>query len=240
MTWLLADKAHTDTIKEIERGSDRVCAIVAAAYFEDRLAQTLRVALQPNDDIANRLLKGYGPLATFSAKIDVGHMMGMYSEAYRRTMYTLKDIRNAFAHQSNKTTFKTDKVRGLCSNLPPPLMRKKFELTPDEVSELLFEPQDWINNHDINQVIHVSIFSGRDTPRNRYIATIKTLLVHLALVEEPATLSRRICTLDPKRKYWPWRSSSSPEIFAVRHPQAVPSPNRRRKKRVRPRRPSPP
>lgn len=69
MVWLLS-KHDDETIKQIERQSDRSAAILASACLEDRLDKFLRSALR-EDKLAERLFKGYGPLSSFQAKIDI-------------------------------------------------------------------------------------------------------------------------------------------------------------------------
>lgn len=45
-----------------------------------------------------RLFDGYGPLGSFSAKIDIAYALGIITEQIFNDLKTIKDIRNEFAH----------------------------------------------------------------------------------------------------------------------------------------------
>ena len=123
MGWIL-DETESHIIKEIEHGTDRQAAIVAAAFLERQLGDTLHAVFEEEEGVSSRMLKGYGPLATFSAKIDLGYLLRIYKNYMRKWLYTLKDIRNEFAHRPEKTNFKTQKISDLCKNLPGPVWKK--------------------------------------------------------------------------------------------------------------------
>ena len=88
--------------------SDRAAAILAAAYFEDRLRDAIMtrfVALNRRDEI--EIFKDYGPLSTFKAKVDIAFALGLYDRKIRKDLHTVRRIRNKFAHSSepmNSTT----------------------------------------------------------------------------------------------------------------------------------------
>ena len=56
-------------------------------------------------------------MASFSVKIDLGLLLGIYEPQVHRYLRTVKDIRNAFAHKSEPINFETQKIAGLCGNI---------------------------------------------------------------------------------------------------------------------------
>ena len=76
------DFTHDDSlapfIEVYERETDRGCAILAGVLLDSLLEKLLRkVMLQSTP---NELFEGYGPLSSFSAKIDLVHYLGLISK----------------------------------------------------------------------------------------------------------------------------------------------------------------
>lgn len=206
MAWTLEDDSHSEIIEEIERGRDRSAAIVGASYLEERLTATLRQGLQQDDEVASRMFKGHGPLATFSAKIEIGYLLGAYRAHTRKKMHTVREIRNAFAHSSTKITFKTQRIKDLCKNLSGPVRKSKFDLSPQEI-RLVVQAKE-VDNTWKNSVLSDAIYRGRDTPRNRYIICLKENLLHLYLVRIALAEFEKLAQLDPQNRHrylrWPF------------------------------------
>jgi hypothetical protein len=119
MPFLPATKDEATAIEQLydTSVSDRAVAIIAATLLEDRLTRTLKARFNENKKITDELFKVSGPLGYFGTKINVGFLVGLYGEPFRRELETIKDIRNAFAHSLQVRDFKTDKIRGLINNL---------------------------------------------------------------------------------------------------------------------------
>jgi hypothetical protein len=200
MVWTI----ETDEIiREIEKGSDRSAAIVLAAVLEERLGQLLLTIFEKEESITGRMLKGSGPLAAFSTKIDICFLMGVYAEYMRRALHTMKDVRNIFAHSPVKTTFKTQRVRDLCNNLPAPVWKSQIQsLKAKDVDELVNKAD--VPSDQVNDILTRNIYVGRDTPRNRYLITGKSALIHIGLVTKVAEQRRQIMKLDSKTDFWAW------------------------------------
>jgi len=68
--------------------SDRGCVIFCAAWLEDELELLIRACCRKEPHIVktivNPLFKGYAPLSTFSAKIEVCYAMGLISKQLYR------------------------------------------------------------------------------------------------------------------------------------------------------------
>lgn len=86
-------------VDELNEQSDRGIAIVGAAWVEEAVAVSLESVLPKESKGRERLFRVDGPISTFSAKIDLLHMLGLISEHIRSDMHRLREIRNTFAHQ---------------------------------------------------------------------------------------------------------------------------------------------
>jgi len=185
MVWAFINPAERATIREIDRevkrGGDRSAALVAAAFVEQRLTEAVKAAFIRNAKVENKMFKGVAPLATFSAKIDLGLLLGLYSEGIHKALHTVREIRNCFAHTVEPTTFRSQKVRDHCNNLAlvnetlfmrAPLEKIEAALKVGVIEKPLF-----------SQLILSEIFNAKDTPRNRYIAAVKALLLLLRIAE---------------------------------------------------------
>lgn len=94
-----AQKRMEILIKEIEVQSDRGVGIVGAAWLEEIITVSIEGFLQQAPKAWERLFKGNGALATFSAKIDLVRLLGLVSETIRSDLHIIREIRNEFAHQ---------------------------------------------------------------------------------------------------------------------------------------------
>jgi DNA-binding MltR family transcriptional regulator len=85
-------------VEEMNGESDRAVAIVGAAWVEDALTEAIVAFLEEHRESSKRLFHGSGPLATFSAKIDLARLLGMTSDAIRSDLHSIRGVRNEFAH----------------------------------------------------------------------------------------------------------------------------------------------
>ena len=95
--------------------SDRGCAVLGAEIMNAELESTLRAfsVCDPKwtKKVLDPLFSGYAPLATFSAKIDICFTFGLLDEPSRRDLHILRQLRNDFAHEPGRMTFKTPKCQ---------------------------------------------------------------------------------------------------------------------------------
>jgi hypothetical protein len=66
-----------------------------------------------------RLTDPTGPLRDFSSKIVLGYAPGRYEEEVANNLYTVRDIRNAFAHARTLLTFNHPTVKTALSKTKP-------------------------------------------------------------------------------------------------------------------------
>lgn len=95
----------------------------AATMLSSRLEKTLEQILQVSmpglsGNLKARLFSGYGPLASFSAKIDIAKALGIVPPQLSTLLHAIKKIRNEFAHADDEIHFRHPKIRTLVEKLP--------------------------------------------------------------------------------------------------------------------------
>jgi DNA-binding MltR family transcriptional regulator len=221
LAWLLAK--HDDAvIADIERSSDRAAAILAAACLEDRLSSILDVAFEQGKTakkVADNLLKGYGPLGSFKAKIDLALVIGMLSEDRYANINRIRELRNLFAHSSESINFKSQKISDICKNFQKPPEYKKSNIKKSYLQRASLDKLVQLDTKAFISAFYLSASGRLDTPRNRYMFAVKESLFWLqilqniidlrretvGLVLEQIRLGRDIETVKPSAySYWPW------------------------------------
>jgi DNA-binding MltR family transcriptional regulator len=86
-------------IEEMEGQSDRGVAIVGAAWIEEAMSAAIESFLLHDTKAWQRLFGGNGPLASFSAKIDLSRLLGLISDIIKSDLHIIREVRNEFAHQ---------------------------------------------------------------------------------------------------------------------------------------------
>jgi hypothetical protein len=119
MTWLLPDPSQRPIVEELEQQTDRGAAIIGAAFVESLLRQSLESRMRARTSLerrtANRLFGTMGPLSSFSAKIDLGVLLGLYPEEVRGDLHRVREVRNEFAHQQQPRDFRHPRISEMCA-----------------------------------------------------------------------------------------------------------------------------
>ncbi len=97
--------------------SDRAAALLASSFLEAFLAQFLKKFMIDDQQLCDALLKGYGPLATFSARRECAYAFGHIDEIMRNDIKYIAKIRNEFAHNHVIQSFNETPIPDLCRNL---------------------------------------------------------------------------------------------------------------------------
>lgn len=91
------------------RESDRGCAIFGAAILHDDLETLFRSFFRRDDwsrkRVVDPLFRGYAPLATFSARIQLAHAMRLIPTGTYKKIEIVRRLRNDFAHESGAIDF---------------------------------------------------------------------------------------------------------------------------------------
>ena len=120
--WVNLTPEEQVALRELDDLSDRAAAIVGATILEARLDERLRhvmrdLAIKSGQTLHDRMFNNSGALATFSARINIAYMCGIYNESVWRDLNLIRDLRNDFAHQTAIGSFKDQSVVARCANL---------------------------------------------------------------------------------------------------------------------------
>ena len=66
-----------------------------------------------NSAMHSRLFEGYGPLSSFSSKIDLAYALNITNDDMHANLGIIKDIRNKFAHTTEILTLESDRIQRL-------------------------------------------------------------------------------------------------------------------------------
>ena len=120
--------------------------IFMSQIVENALAEKLTSKMTiPSNSFKVRIFYGYGPLSSFSAKIDMARALEVVDEETFNTLRVVKDIRNAFAHPANGSTADFDNVEIVrkCRKLPGYAKDENcFSLFSDAVASIIVTLDD--------------------------------------------------------------------------------------------------
>ena len=112
-------KEWDDAIAAIATQDDRSTAIVTTSLLEDMIVTAIKSHFSQSDvKIEGEFMKGYGPLASFRSRIDLGFFMGIYSKDCHDRLLRIKNIRSRMAHKIEIQTFETQEIKDLLDFLP--------------------------------------------------------------------------------------------------------------------------
>ena len=104
-------RVHTDEqitvfLTELESQTDRGAALIAAAVLDEILESFITARLLDVGRDHHDALFGRGkPLDSFSAKIELGYQLGLYTNAARTQLEMIREVRNKFAHRIEPLQF---------------------------------------------------------------------------------------------------------------------------------------
>jgi DNA-binding MltR family transcriptional regulator len=109
--WKDNAKVSATLLKE----SDRGCIIFVSGIIEDALDALLRASFRGDTAVIKKIIdplfNAYGPIATFSAKINLCFAFGLIDEILRRKLELLRKIRNDCAHEAGHIDFAHSKIK---------------------------------------------------------------------------------------------------------------------------------
>jgi hypothetical protein len=114
-----------DFAAEFGSESDRAAVILAAAKLDILLYQLLQRVLKPSTASQDALLDGEGPLATFHARIEIAHRLGLLDDRFVRTLHLVRKIRNSFAHEHSSARLDTGGHRDRVTEMAMPFLGNK-------------------------------------------------------------------------------------------------------------------
>lgn len=92
-------KKFISDVQHLQARTHAEVGIVGAAIIEEQLADALLAKMRPlSSEFKRRLFDGYGPLSSFSAKIDLSYAFQIIDKKTRDELTIIRKIRNKFAH----------------------------------------------------------------------------------------------------------------------------------------------
>lgn len=121
--WITSSVGHLKTAAEA-----RFIVITGSAAVERTLEDAIIFKLGGiSKKTAEELFNENAPLGSFSAKIKIGHALGLYGSHTKSDLNKVREIRNILAHAVRPVTFANRRLRDLCFALNIP---KRFP--PDD------------------------------------------------------------------------------------------------------------
>lgn len=114
---IIPDDRVTRAFAALKHDTPRAVGIVAASLVDEFLAQAIRCWLHGSQSNKDDLFGRSGPLATFSARIDLGQAIGIFGNVTHKELHTIRKVRNAFAHDIGIDSFDNNQVCDLANNL---------------------------------------------------------------------------------------------------------------------------
>lgn len=142
-------------LSELNGETDRGLALVGAAVLDDKLRATL-LAFTADSPIGKKIVEGAdAAIGTFSARTDACLAFGLIDSFEHSEITLIRKVRNEFAHGLHGTNFKTEPIRGYCTNLKSHLPEgaghsidePRFRFTNSIISlvtRLYYRP-DWVS-----------------------------------------------------------------------------------------------
>lgn len=123
---------------ELFKSPDVALVLIEAAALEHVLRLRIRDLMMPlSKKLNERLFEGYGPLSSFSAKVDVAFALKVISEEAYRELTLVRKIRNELAHSFEDISFRHPDVIPLCKQL-------KFAKEGGSNEEIFTRSTKWI------------------------------------------------------------------------------------------------
>lgn len=98
---------------------DRGCALVTAEMFSELLESVIANRFVDDPCICKRMLSdGMAPLGSFAARINIALLLGLIAKEVHAVLHSIREIRNAFAHEPTRITFGSKPISDVCHGLP--------------------------------------------------------------------------------------------------------------------------
>jgi hypothetical protein len=111
-------KSLAELMRTVGALSQSGTVLVACAVLDTELERALKTTMRPmNSAMYNRLFYGYGPLNSFSSKIDLSYALNITTDEIHANLTVIKGIRNKFAHSADVLTLESAEIQLLLRKL---------------------------------------------------------------------------------------------------------------------------
>ena len=111
---------HPDLNAELVNASDRVAALIGATIVDLHLERLLSAFFIDDEKEVKALVSGKdqnAALGSFAPRARAAYCLGLISKVEYQDINTIRNIRNAFAHQLFDCSFETPEVKVACESL---------------------------------------------------------------------------------------------------------------------------
>jgi hypothetical protein len=136
------------------------------------------------------MFKGYAPLSSLSAKIDMGLWHQLYPTEVRGHLHKLRELRNDAAHETSAISFENQSIKARCENMIATLpnvvwaaMQHQMALT-SALRMMPAEPSATVLFEDGHESKNFSLRLDPPTTREKYLVCVKAAVWHLHSVTE--------------------------------------------------------
>lgn len=169
---------------DLHTTSDRAAAVIGGSLVDVALTEALERLLHRNAKLTKKSFGPSGALGTFSAKIDLGYLTGLYGMKALRELHIIREIRNDFAHDLTILDFNDQSVFDRVKNL---IFGERYvKDTADDDKDDTRDPEMakrpfgqwpmWFGIRGRNEALK--------TPRGRYLLSVQALVYALMEVDE--------------------------------------------------------
>jgi hypothetical protein len=95
--------------------------VTAAAILDHIIERAIKTKMPTlSQNLSKKLFEDFGPLSSFSAKIDLAHALDITSAAIHSELGKIRKIRNEFSHSQKLLSLDVDPIRPLFDGLTRP------------------------------------------------------------------------------------------------------------------------
>ena len=109
---------------------DRSSVIIVSAWLNDILEHYLDSIFRQDKDVLRSLFNPGGILDSFSNKVKVAYLLGLFERTVFNDLNAIRKIRNDCAHFREKFSFRIKVVKSACNNLETVRVFNQFFITP--------------------------------------------------------------------------------------------------------------
>jgi hypothetical protein len=172
MVWITMPRLPATRLRavldEIDTGSHRATALVAAAFVEEHLTLLIRDRIQRDSKLEDQMFRPGAPLGDMGVKINLGYFLGLYTKAAWRELDTIRRIRNAFAHTIEMTSFNESPVKDWCMNLNRWRVIK-IRARRGSRQDLMLSMEDDEDKEGVFPIIGIKEGGSKNRPYDRYL-----------------------------------------------------------------------
>lgn len=107
-----------ELLRTVSKRTDTAYVVVTVTVLEDLLEQAILSQMRElSNTVYARLFTGYGPLSTFSAKIDLAYALELIDQETTTEFHAIRELRNEFAHARTMAHFAKGELQPIFQRL---------------------------------------------------------------------------------------------------------------------------